>query len=116
MTIICHYCGDPFEGRPNRVYCSTSCKSAINNQRYAARDLEARKIERYVRANRNVLSKLYGLFGDTPLPLSLILRAKLDTRFYSGSTKEASRFNFLDFSLQMDVNKNYQIIKSSINE
>ena len=116
MITHCAYCGDQFEGRPNRVYCASSCKSAINNKRYAAQDLEARTIERYVRANRNILSKLYGLLGDTPLPPSIIQQTKLDIRFYSGATKEAARFNFLDFSLQMDANKNYQIIKNSINE
>ena len=116
MITHCAYCGDQFDGRPNRVYCSSSCKSAINNQRYAARDLEARKIERSIRANRNILSKLYGLFGDTPLPPSIIRKTKLDTRFYIGVSISASLFSFLDFSLQLDASKNYQIIKISIDE
>lgn len=116
MITHCAYCGNPFEGRSNRVYCASSCKSAINNKRYAARDLEARTVERSIRANRSILFKLYGLFGDTPLPPIIIQQAKLDIRFYSGATKDASLFNFLDFSLRLDANKNYQIIKTSINE
>ncbi|HEX7080049.1 MAG TPA: hypothetical protein VF329_03450 [Gammaproteobacteria bacterium] len=30
----CLYCGRPFEGRPNRVYCSDRCKHAEKRRRH----------------------------------------------------------------------------------
>lgn len=116
MTIICHYCGDPFEGRPNRVYCSTSCKSAINNQRYAERDYEAKKIERAIRANRSIVFKLYQLFGEQTLPLSIIEKTAIKTHFNSGAAMDGSLFCFLDFGLKMLPNNYYQILKTVPNK
>ena len=113
MIIHCYYCGDPFEGRPNRAYCSQSCKSAINNRRYAERDNEARKVELKVRANRNILSQLYKLFGDKLLPSMVIEQSGLNTQFNSGTSADATVLAFLDFAVQKLSNHNYQIFKTT---
>lgn len=108
----CHNCGNLFEGRPNRAYCSPSCKSATNNRRYAKRDFNARKVELKVRANRNILSKLHQIFGDKPLPPMIIEESNLDTLYNSGASADATRFCFLDFAVQKLSNHNYQILKN----
>ena len=113
MANYCHNCGDPFEGRPNRAYCSQSCKSATNNRRYAERDFNARKVELKVRANRNILSKLYQIFGENPLPTMVIDESNLDTQFNSGASEDASMFCFLDFAVRKLSNQNYQILKTT---
>ena len=64
----CENCGDPFEGRSNRVYCSQTCKSAINNSRIVERDKNVRFIDQKIRTNRRILMQLYNLYGDTQLP------------------------------------------------
>lgn len=30
---VCAGCGDPFEGRPNRQYCSVSCRRSLEMKR-----------------------------------------------------------------------------------
>lgn len=116
MQRICSHCGDPFEGRPNRAYCSTSCKSAVNNQRYAARDGEARKVERVIRANRTILSKLYQLFGHQLLPEGLLAQSALNTSFNSGVAADGSRYCFLDYALLRCPNQFFQILKTVPNQ
>ena len=116
MTNFCQNCGDPFEGRPNRAYCSQSCKSAVNNRRYAERDQEARKVELKIRANRNILSQLHRIFGDKPLPRTVLEQSNLETRFNRGVAADGTRFCFLDFAVQGVTNHNYQILKTVPNE
>jgi hypothetical protein len=113
MANYCHNCGNLFEGRPNRAYCSQSCKSATNNRRYAERDFNARKVELKVRANRNTLFKLHQIFGDKPLPPMIIDESNLDTRFNSGASADAMMFCFLDFAVKKLSNQNYQILKTA---
>ena len=112
MIKFCKNCGDPFEGRPNRAYCSQSCKSALNNRQYAERDHEARKVERKVRTKRNILSSLHRMFGDKPLPRTILELSDLDTRFCSGTSSNGSRFCFLDFAIDALPNHDYQILKT----
>lgn len=29
VTLICESCGQPFEGRPNRLHCSVNCRRSL---------------------------------------------------------------------------------------
>ena len=33
IQLICGYCKEPFEGRPNRKTCSTKCRRTLENKR-----------------------------------------------------------------------------------
>lgn len=112
MTLTCHHCHALFDGRPNRVYCSTSCKSATNNERYARRDYQARKVERAIRKNRGIVSKLYQLFDGQALSARVIEQTALNTAFNTGAAADGSLFCFLDFALQRLPSNHYQIIKT----
>lgn len=116
MTKFCQNCGDPFRGRSNQLYCSSRCKAATNNHRYKERDEEARKVELKVRANRNILSKLYQVFDDKELLPMVIKHSNLDTRYKSGVSKEGRHSIFLDFALTNLSNGNFQITKLKMGE
>ena len=109
----CNHCGRPFEGRPNRAYCSQGCKSAANNRSYAERNKEARQTEQKVRANRRILNDLFRLFQSEPFPSVVISKSKLDTQYNSGVSADGSAFIFLDIALKELPNQNHKIIKKA---
>jgi hypothetical protein len=110
-SIICQNCGSLFYGRPNRAYCSPSCKSAANNRSYTERNTDARQTELKVRANRRILLDLYNVFQDEPFPITVIEKSKLDTDFNNGVSADGSVFIFLDVALKELPNKNCRILK-----
>lgn len=111
MTKKCQNCDQHFKGRPNQLYCSPCCKSAINNHRYRERDVNARNVELKVRANRNILSKLYEVFENKELPTAIVNQSNLDARYKTGVSKEGQSSFFLDFVLSKLSNGNFQITK-----
>ena len=114
MAHICQNCGDHFQGRSNQLYCSPRCKSATNNHRYKERDVEARKVELKVRANRNILSKLYQVFEEKELPLVIVNQSSFDSRYKTSLSKDGRHSFFLDFALSNLPNGNFQITKFKI--
>lgn len=110
-SIICQNCGSLFYGRPNRAYCSPSCKSAANNRSYTERTKDVRQVELKNRTNRRILLDLYNIFQDEPFPIAVIEKSKLDTRFNNGVSDDGSAFIFLDVALKELPNKNCRILK-----
>lgn len=115
MTLICQNqnCGEPFQGRPNRAYCSASCKAATNNRRYILRDKEIRDSELEIRANRNILSKLYQLLGDVPLPLSALSKSDFKFGVLSSIAAKGDHLFCHDFTLKLLPNQYFQILKTA---
>ncbi len=111
MYSICNHCGESFEGRPNRAYCSQRCKAAINNRRYTERDKEARAVELKVRANRNILSKLHQVFGNEVLPKATIEKSRLESGYKSGTSRDGTHLFFLDFVIKWLPSNDCQILK-----
>lgn len=115
MTLICQNqaCGESFEGRPNRAYCSPSCKAAINNRRYIESDKYARELELMVRANRKILSKLYQVFGSETLDKSTIEKSRLNTGYRTSTSADGTHYFFLDFIIKWLSDEHCQILKMS---
>lgn len=108
---ICPHCGDPFEGRANRTYCSTSCKSAINNARVAERDVTANYVAKIVKNNRRILMQLYDIYGERELPSIIISATKLNKKWYNTMSTDGKQLVFLDCILKELSNGNFIIYK-----
>lgn len=105
-------CREIFEGRANKVYCSSSCKSAVNNSRVAERDEKALGIERKLKANRRILRNLYSLYGEEELPPIILNSTKFDFQYNTGRTTQANSLKVLDYQIFKLENKNYRILKT----
>ena len=109
----CNHCGRPFEGRPNRAYCSSSCKSAINNHRFAERDKETRASERKIRSNQNILAKLHELLGNVKLPEAALEKSSLDFEYKSGTSVDGQYIFFHSYVMKRLPNQHFQILKTA---
>jgi hypothetical protein len=63
----CPACGDQFQGRLNRQYCSSDCKTQHNNELARERRQEERLITRDYLLNYKLLEKLLQMNGGNPL-------------------------------------------------
>jgi endogenous inhibitor of DNA gyrase (YacG/DUF329 family) len=113
MQLNCTHCGKPFEGRPNRAYCSQRCKAAINNRRYVERDKQVRDSELKIRINRNILFKLHQLLGDVPIPLSALSKSAFEFGIFSGISRKGDYLFLHDLTLKQLPNENFQILKTA---
>ena len=111
----CYNCGSLFEGRANKVFCSSRCKSATNNERVAERDKNARFRERKLRANRRIVTHLYSLFGKNEIPSSVIENSGIDMDFSNGISPNALDMQFLDYVLTQTKSHNFLILKEEEN-
>ena len=86
MLLICERCQTDFVGRANRQYCSTACKSAVNNDRQYVKTRDLILINKTLRANRRIMIELYELFGEQPFDRQLLDRKGLDSKRTTGAT------------------------------
>jgi hypothetical protein len=93
MKKVCATCGQTFEGRANKEYCSTACKSAVNNKRQAKKNSKVLEREKIIRRNKNILEKLYLIFKNKPFDLTYALNAGLNLDFYSRKGTNGSAFH-----------------------
>lgn len=97
MFIVCQKCDTLFEGRANRQYCSTACKSAVNNQRQLVKTKELIDTNKILRRNRRILLELFDLFGTQPFNRSLLDRKGFKSEYMTSADKNAMLF--YEFSL-----------------
>ena len=109
--MICKNCKTYFEGRRNQLYCSTRCKSSVNNQRVAVRDKQIIATERTIRKNRNIAMQLHKLFGEESFSENVLKNSGLDTNFFTG-LGENNTFHFYDYAIKPMTDRTYKIVKS----
>lgn len=56
----CGYCGKYIRGRSDKKFCNEYCRNGFHNQRNAPENNLVRKIDRYLRNNRQILRNLLG--------------------------------------------------------
>lgn len=113
---VCHHCGVKFTGRSNQKYCTTTCKSAVNNTRINERDKAVKIMEQRIRNNRKILSNLYNLFKNEEIPSIIIEKVSnqgFDQNYNNGMSVDKQTLRFLDYTLSKLSNKNFLIKKLS---
>ena len=53
----CLYCKEPLEGRYDKKFCDSYCRSAYHNQTKTSTEAYIKKVNRQLRANRSALRK-----------------------------------------------------------
>ena len=65
----CPICGTEFEGRSNKIYCSSRCRSERGNGVFRNRHALKIKTNKIFWNNHNILKQMYEWFGSYQLPL-----------------------------------------------
>ncbi len=112
----CPNCGDSFLGRANRAYCSSSCKSAINNARIFERDKQANEVAKIVKNNRRILMQLHNVYGEIELPEIVIEKTALKRIWHSWVSPNGKKQIFLDMVLEHLSNNNFLIRKLKLKQ
>lgn len=106
---MCAKCGEPFEGRANQKYCSTSCKSAVNNERQHVKKATQIETNKILNRNRRILINLYNVFGTDPIDKKYLSKMGLKGNTNTGSFEGG--FVFYEYTLtQSTGNKNTYFI------
>ena len=100
MFIECANCGEPFEGRSNRQYCSTACKSAVNNHRQLDKKAEQIKTNKILNRNRRIMIQLHDIFGSEAIQKKFIIKLGLEAKYNTGS--HDGKFYFYEYVLIRD--------------
>lgn len=115
MTKVCQNCSSLIIGRPNKVYCSHTCKKAVNNRNYTKSLKVVHTVQQIIKKNRRVLAHIYGLFGDEPIPVHLIHNSELDRSLYTSISAKEAQQGFLDYVLIRVSEQYYKIQKINTN-
>jgi hypothetical protein len=110
MKRQCKQCKEIFEGRLNKEFCSTSCKSTYNNQLARIRNKNLKQAFDKVKHNKNALRNLYQLFGNSAISGELLERAGLQPA-YTSVQLDQNVLVFDDWALKPVSNNKFQIIK-----
>jgi len=56
----CLLCDAPFRGRPDKKYCSASCKNRYNHLRRRKTRTEVKRIDAFLHRNREIIEEILG--------------------------------------------------------
>lgn len=104
--VRCLYCGEPIKqagGRPDRKFCSTSCK---NNYHNANRHLESRRyhdrITRILESNYYILNRLVKL-GVSSIDRYTLNELEFNFQFSTSYCKLGHRQHYACFEIEYDL-------------
>ncbi len=94
-TKQCIECGRDFFGRSDKKFCSDGCRSAYNNKLAGGSDKYVRKVNRILKKNRSILSKL-NPDGKTTTHRDQMLKSGFDFDYFTNTytTKEGRQYHF----------------------
>lgn len=55
MERICKECGEPFNGRVGKKFCTDACRNAYNNKQYSCSNNYVRNVDNILKRNRRIL-------------------------------------------------------------
>ncbi len=113
MNKNCNICGAPFEGRRNKIYCSSRCRSEQNNGLFAERHEAEIKNEKALRKNRAILAGFYEFHESDELRLSALKKAKFDFDTNTGIGKRGETY-YHDFTIKLISEHYFKIIKNQL--
>ena len=112
MLKICNKCRHPFEGRANRLYCSVTCKSAVNNERQLVKTKELVDTNKILRRNRRIVADLFNLFKSQPIEKEILKKVGLDANYSTGAGDDG--ICFYEYTINAIKNRaNYFFISKS---
>ena len=116
MRKECPVCNTEFEGRPNKIYCRTRCRSEQGNKKYAAQHENEITHKNALSNNRKILANMYNMVGSIELPISVFDNAGFDKTRYTGYQKDGfflpnTYFMCFEYTVQIIGTEFFKIIK-----
>jgi hypothetical protein len=93
-TRTCKYCGkliDLSKGRRDRQFCDEKCKNGYHNKIAFEEEKEAKRINKILKKNREVLKKMAGRKDNHEITKERMLKAGFDFNYY---THHKSTFHY----------------------
>ncbi len=85
-TKNCMYCNEPLEGRYDKKFCDSFCRSAYHNQTKTSTEAYIKNVNRQLRANRSALRKACPL-GKATVRKSFLKTMGMDFKHLTHSWK-----------------------------
>jgi predicted nucleic acid-binding Zn ribbon protein len=109
-THQCKKCRTTFSGRKNKQFCSKECKSDFNNDKSRKRNAHFNDTMKEIKRNRDILKKIYDVFGTNTLPLIILNATKLNFGCYTG-IKNSGQTLFGEYEIRRMHNGTFYINK-----
>lgn len=89
MTRKCPVCGDPFEGRSDKKFCSVYCKSINQYNINKGKELSLfKKVDKQLKLNRRILAK-YNKAGKATARKEVLLDEGFNSRYFTNYWKNS---------------------------
>ena len=79
---ICLYCGEPFKGRSDKKFCGAQCRNSFNNKLNRLHELRIIEINKILRKNRSILSRLCPV-GSSTVPRKYLELSEFDFEYFT---------------------------------
>lgn len=115
-TKNCLDCGTEFFGRADKKFCSDSCRNAFNNRVNAADEAVIKNVNRTLRKNRSILSKL-NPEGKIKIDISKLTKKGFDFDLITSvhKTKEGKEYRFCyEFGYLLINESNILLVKREL--
>lgn len=111
MKKKCLECGDPFEGRIDKKFCSDQCRNTYNNRQNADANNYARKINHVLRKNRRILAAL-NPDGTTKVHKSVLSEKGFNFKYHTNiyTTKTGKTYIFCYDKGYLPIENNYYML------
>lgn len=95
MTNTCLECNDPIKGRSDKKFCSDGCRNTYNNKFNKDSTNLMRKVNRTLRKNRSILSKLNPQ-GKSKTSKKILIQNGFDFSYHTNTyvTKNGKTYYF----------------------
>jgi hypothetical protein len=113
MQKICPICDNNFEGRRNKIYCSTRCRSEQGNASFNAHHEDEILTEKALRKNVTILTNMYKWFGNYKLPYFALENAGFDKKRNTGMTDDDT-FLYHSYGVEIVGTEFFKIFKSDL--
>ncbi len=91
---ICPECGESFNGRMDKKFCSDLCRNAYNNKQNSNTTNYIRNINNILRKNRRILEE--NLQGDkTTLPKQKLIDKGFNFKYYTNITLTKNNHSYM---------------------
>jgi predicted nucleic acid-binding Zn ribbon protein len=109
-THQCKKCKTTFSGRKNKQFCSKECKVDYNNEKSRKRNAHFNDTMTEIKRNREIIKKMYDIFGDSVLPMQILNATKLNFGGITG-IKPNGQTLFGEYELRRMSNGTFYINK-----
>ncbi len=108
MKKSCPECGDKFQGRRDKVFCSAACRSTYNNRLNSDANNFVRNINNLLRKNRRILASL-NPDGKTKVHKTKLLDAGFKFQYFTNQyiTQGGKVYNFCYDQGYLELDKGY---------